>query len=80
MRGLGTDVKHVNVDPGIASSTPRTPTKITKRRYALVQGRIWAQIEFTHKKGSTGRMSLSIGLERKAYIQLIKKNKLTLLK
>jgi len=29
-------VKHSTADPGIASSIPLTPTKITKRRYVMV--------------------------------------------
>jgi len=35
-RGFGSVVKHSTADPGIASSIPLTPTKITKRRYVLV--------------------------------------------
>jgi len=36
--GVGSVVKHSIADPGIASSTPLTPTKITKtRRYVLEQ-------------------------------------------
>ena len=36
-RGFGLVVKHSTADPGIASSIPLTPTKITKRRYVLVR-------------------------------------------
>ena len=35
-KGFGSVVKHSTADPGIASSVPLTPTKITKRRYVLV--------------------------------------------
>ena len=35
-RGFGSVVKHSTDDPGIASSIPLSPTKITKRRYILV--------------------------------------------
>jgi len=38
-RGFGSLVKHLTADPGIASSIPFTPTKITKRRYVLVLSR-----------------------------------------
>jgi len=36
MDALGSVVKHSTADPGIASSTPLTPTKITKRSFVLV--------------------------------------------
>ena len=35
-RGFGSVVKQSTADPGIASSIPLTPTKITKRRNVLV--------------------------------------------
>ena len=34
--GIGSVVKHSTVNPGIASSMPPTPTKITKRKNAPV--------------------------------------------
>jgi len=35
-RGFGSMVKHSTADTGIASSTPLTSTKLTKRRYVPV--------------------------------------------
>jgi len=41
---LGSVAKHLTADPGIASSTPLTPTIITKRRFVLVLPRKHAAV------------------------------------